>query len=133
MNSKLLVAGGLVLAFVLGTAASGITTAFNRPEEPAAVVEPQPAVRTAPRVVTRQAAAVRPQVVTRYVNAAEPVSEPVVERKQRSMKEEILIVGGSAAGGAAIGAVAGGKKGAAIGAISGGVAGLIYDMATRNK
>ena len=42
-------------------------------------------------------------------------------------------MGGSAGAGAAIGAVAGGKKGAAIGALSGGVAGLVYDLATRNK
>src|SRR5262245_30727117 len=106
MNSKLLVAGGLVLAFVLGTAASGITTAFNKPEERAAAIEPERVV-TAPRVAVRPAA--RPQVVTRYVDTSapvsEPVSEPVVETKKRSVKQEILIVGGSAAGGAAIGAV----------------------------
>jgi hypothetical protein len=42
-------------------------------------------------------------------------------------------IGIGAAIGAAIGAIAGGKKGAGIGAISGGVAGLIYDVATRNK
>ena len=53
--------------------------------------------------------------------------------KKRSWEKEALIIGGSAAGGAGIGAVAGGKKGAAIGAASGGVAGLIYDLATRNK
>jgi hypothetical protein len=35
--------------------------------------------------------------------------------------------------GAAIGAVAGGGKGAAIGGLSGGIAGLVYDLATRNK
>jgi hypothetical protein len=43
-----------------------------------------------------------------------------------------MIVGGSAAAGAGLGALAGGKKGAAIGAISGGVAGLIYDRMTAN-
>ena len=35
--------------------------------------------------------------------------------------------------GAGIGAVAGGKKGAGIGAVTGGIAGLVYDLATRNK
>ena len=54
-------------------------------------------------------------------------------RKKRSWEKEALIIGGSAAAGAGIGAVAGGKKGAAIGAASGGVAGLIYDLSTRNK
>jgi hypothetical protein len=53
--------------------------------------------------------------------------------KKRSWEKEALIIGGSAAGGAGIGALAGGKKGAAIGAASGGVAGLIYDLTTRNR
>jgi hypothetical protein len=123
MNSKLLVVGGLILAFVLGTAANSITTAFNTPAEeaviPAAVTQ-----RLAPVARTRAVA----------VPAASAAPAPVVEtQKKRSLQKEILIVGGSAAGGAAIGAVAGGKKGAAIGAISGGIAGLVYDMATRNN
>lgn len=53
--------------------------------------------------------------------------------RRRSLLKEILIVGGSAGAGTAIGAVAGGKKGAAIGAVSGGVAGLVYDLATRRR
>jgi hypothetical protein len=51
----------------------------------------------------------------------------------RSWEKEVLIVGGSAGAGTAIGALAGGKKGAAVGAAVGGVGGLIYDLATRNK
>jgi hypothetical protein len=54
-------------------------------------------------------------------------------KKKRSWQKEALIIGGGSAAGAAIGAVAGGGKGAGVGAISGGVAGLIYDMATKNK
>lgn len=64
----------------------------------------------------------------------------VVERKavppksrKRSWEKEALIIGGSAAAGAGIGALAGGKKGAGIGAATGGIAGLIYDLSTRNK
>jgi hypothetical protein len=53
--------------------------------------------------------------------------------KKRSWEKEALIIGGSAGGGAAIGAMAGGKKGAAIGATAGGVGGLVYDLLTRNK
>jgi hypothetical protein len=52
---------------------------------------------------------------------------------KRSWEKEVLIVGGSAGAGTAIGALAGGKKGAGIGAAAGGVGGLIYDLATRNK
>ncbi|MBI4455030.1 MAG: hypothetical protein HY644_03925 [Acidobacteria bacterium] len=55
------------------------------------------------------------------------------DKKKRSWEKDVLIVGGSAGAGAAIGAAAGGKKGAGIGALSGGVAGLLYDLATRNK
>jgi hypothetical protein len=64
-----------------------------------------------------------------------PAPAPVVttQKKKRSLEKEILIVGGSAGAGAAIGAVAGGGKGAGIGALSGGVAGLVYDLATKNK
>ena len=50
----------------------------------------------------------------------------------RSKKHSIEIVAGSAAAGAAIGAIAGGGPGAAIGAISGGGAGFIYDRLTHN-
>jgi hypothetical protein len=53
--------------------------------------------------------------------------------KKRSWEKEVLIVGGSAGAGTAIGALAGGKKGAGVGAAAGGVGGLIYDLATRNK
>jgi hypothetical protein len=59
------------------------------------------------------------------------VAAPV--KKKRSWQKEVLIIGGGAGAGAAIGALAGGGKGAAVGAATGGVAGLIYDLATRNK
>jgi hypothetical protein len=72
----------------------------------------------------------RPSVVERRVVESQPA--PSIKKK-RSTKDEILIIGGSAGAGTAIGALAGGKKGAAVGAVSGGVAGLVYDLATRNK
>jgi len=56
----------------------------------------------------------------------------VVVRKRR-FGHSAAIVGGSAAGGAAIGALAGGGKGAAIGALAGGAGGLVYDRATHKK
>jgi hypothetical protein len=60
--------------------------------------------------------------------------KPVAEHKnKRSWEKEALIIGGAAGGGAAIGALAGGKKGAGIGAAAGGVGGLIYDLMTRDK
>ncbi len=77
----------------------------------------------------------QPKIVERRVVESRPApsSSTVTARKKRSTKDELLIVGGSAGAGTAIGAIAGGKKGAAIGGVSGGVAGLVYDLATRNK
>ncbi|HLJ50934.1 MAG TPA: hypothetical protein VKU01_33220 [Bryobacteraceae bacterium] len=53
--------------------------------------------------------------------------------RRRPLHRSLAIVGGSAAGGAAIGALAGGGKGAAVGALVGGGAGYVYDRATHKK
>jgi hypothetical protein len=55
-----------------------------------------------------------------------------VHHHRRSKKHSIEIVAGTAAAGAAIGAIAGGGPGAAIGAISGAGAGFVYDRLTHN-
>jgi hypothetical protein len=137
MRPKILIAAGLAAAFVVGAMANGFYTATTRAFNPVPTDEyaitsfntrqPAPAVNR-----TRL---VQPRTV--YVSNPAPVrsaAPATVEReKKRSVAKEALIIGGSAGAGAAVGAVAGGKKGAAIGAISGGVAGLIYDLATRNK
>lgn len=51
----------------------------------------------------------------------------------RSKTKSAMIIGGSSAAGAAIGAAAGGGKGAAIGALAGGAGGWIYDLKTSNR
>ena len=53
--------------------------------------------------------------------------------KPRSTAKSAAIIGGGAAAGAAIGAMAGGGKGAAIGAIAGGAGGYVYDRMTKNR
>ena len=84
--------------------------------------------------VAGQAPIIQPVVVRRtYVRRQSYVRRPRVIVKRRSFKRSAAIVGGSAAGGAAIGALAGGGKGAAIGAIAGGAGGLAYDRATHKK
>ena len=74
---------------------------------------------------TRQQVVAAPVVVERRAESA--------HARHRSWEKELLIIGGSAGAGAAVGALTGGKKGAGIGAAAGGVGGLIYDLATRKK
>jgi hypothetical protein len=81
--------------------------------------------------VTVRSNATRDEIV-RSPAIVEKQAEPPHSNK-RSWEKEALIIGGSAGGGAAIGAIAGGKKGAGIGAAAGGVGGLIYDLITRDK
>lgn len=90
-----------------------------------AVYERAPA-RTAPARRTARRPVVRDRVVYR--------TEPVAQRSRvRSRKRSALIIGGSAAGGAGLGAVLGGRSGAKKGAVIGGLGGLVYDIATREK
>ena len=76
--------------------------------------------------------------------ATAPVGERVVYRTRtaaapryyvhkRSKKHSAMIIGGSAVGGAGIGALVGGKKGALIGWLVGGAGGTIYDRKTHKK
>ena len=95
---------------------------------------PAPAPAAAPAPASESADA--PQTAGRQYYSqpaynSEPAPQPA--RRSRSLERQALIVGGSAAAGTAIGAVAGGGKGAAIGALSGGAAGLAYDLLTKNR
>lgn len=61
---------------------------------------------------------------------AAPRRTTVIERPRRSWKKTALVIGGSTATGAGVGAAVGGKKGALIGAALGGGASSLYE-ATR--
>jgi hypothetical protein len=53
--------------------------------------------------------------------------------RHRSWKKTALVIGGSTAAGAGVGALVGGKKGALIGAAAGGAAGTAYEVHKRRK
>jgi hypothetical protein len=91
-----------------------------------------------PRVIRTQT---QPRTVYRTVEPA-PVRQTVYRddevvyrdeevRPERSKTKTALIIGGSAASGAGVGAIVGGKKGALIGAAIGGGAASIYEATKR--
>jgi hypothetical protein len=85
----------------------------------------------APVVVERVVERPAPQ---RTVYRTQPVQERVVERapqQTRSWQKTALVIGGSAASGAAVGGMVDGKKGALIGAALGGGAASIYEAVKR--
>src|SRR5207247_4378935 len=70
------------------------------------------------------------RVVTSSSGASRATTTRVVERQGRDWKKTALVIGGSTAAGAGVGAIFGGKKGALIGAAVGGGASTI-DEATK--
>ena len=94
----------------------------------------------APYVSDRYVQSIHRPIRVSYARS-EPYSTGYVERthvveryrRGRSTGKSVAIVAGTAAGGAAIGALAGGGKGAAIGALTGGLGGFVYDRLTHNR
>ena len=83
----------------------------------------------APMPIVRRTAAAPRRTVYR---AVEPVAVRNVEATpRRSVAKTALIIGGSAASGAGVGGIVGGKKGALIGAAIGGGAASIYEATRR--
>ena len=142
---RTLAIGGASLLAVVGLI--GWTRDTSRPGSDAATAIPSPNWYAAQAPVARDpdarvvyapspfgseiTSAPRAPIERRYV-APEP-RRPRVVVKKRPFKHSAAIVGGSAAAGAAIGALAGGGKGAAIGALAGGGGGLVYDRLTHKK
>ena len=108
--------------------AENLEAAQYQPQQFAAAPMAQPVVyQQAPRVV-RTVSAPAP-VRTRTVQ------RPVYTEKKpvRSKTKSAVIIGSTAAAGAGVGALIGGKKGAIIGAVAGGGGALIWDQVTRRK
>jgi hypothetical protein len=106
--------------------------------QPVAPVQPQAYVTPRTEVVYADMAPA--QVVPVRTQAARPVrtsqvvyQEPVRVKTNRSVKKSAVIIGSSAAVGAGVGALSGGKKGALIGAAIGGGGAAIWDQITRRR
>jgi hypothetical protein len=91
---------------------------------PAAVVQPVVYQQPAPRVVRTVAAPARTTTQRVVYTERKPV---------RSKTKSAVIIGSTAAAGAGVGALIGGKKGALIGAVAGGGGAAIWDQVTRRQ
>jgi hypothetical protein len=108
------------------------------PAQPAPqVVYRDPVVPAARSTARRSSApAARTASASTYGRSAEPVysrTPEVAAPQTRTWKKSAIIIGGSTAAGAGVGAVMGGKSGAVKGGVVGLLGGTIYDIATRNK
>ncbi len=91
----------------------------------AGLVQPVVYRQPAPRVV-RTVSAPAPRATTQRVVYTE-------RRPVRSKTKSAVIIGSTAAAGAGVGALIGGKKGALIGAVAGGGGAAIWDQVTRRQ
>ncbi len=99
------------------------------------VVRRAPVVRDEPRYEPRDEPIDdrdEPRVYRTSTSSREADSRETTVRKTRPGEKSALIIAGSTAAGAGVGAIVGGKKGALIGAILGGVGGTVYDRKTRH-
>ena len=131
------VVNGATVSQIECVAAEGQAAAYA---QPSAVAQPAAgytyaAQRTQPVYRDLEPArveTVRTERVARPVRTRQVVyDEPVRVQKKRSVKKSAVIIGSSAAVGAGVGALTGGKKGALIGAAIGGGGAAIWDQITR--
>jgi len=138
---------GAEAAFPAGAMTPGLATAMPVSQLVPAIVPAQPApqqvvyrdpVVPATRSTARRSSAPRARTAS---NSTYSTAEPSYSRgsavepaqQSRSWKKSAIIIGGTTAAGAGVGAVMGGKSGAVKGGVVGLLGGTIYDIATRNK
>jgi hypothetical protein len=135
---------GLVAAFMTGCVRVEYPVQSTQSAQPSQALPfgyAQPVNYATPLGNTLQLADARPaqalvqsrEAVPQRVVYRRATERRVVSRQKRSIGTSALIIGGSAAGGAGIGALIGGKRGAGIGALAGGGAAALWDQITRRK
>jgi hypothetical protein len=137
---------GAEATFTNSAMTPGMATAMPVSQFVPAIVPAQPApqvvyrdpVVPAARSTARNSSAspVRTASSSTYGRSAEPVysrTPEVAAPQTRTWKKSAIIIGGSTAAGAGVGAIMGGKSGAVKGGVVGLLGGTIYDVATRNK
>ena len=112
----------------LGQPVAYLTTTPQPNAQPVYYTPASQVVTPAPQVVQRRVAAPR-QTVYRTSESAPTSREETAPH--RSLAKTALIIGGSAASGAGVGGIVGGKKGALLGAAIGGGAASIYEATRR--
>ena len=114
---------GMALPDSRGYGYQAVPVGYNTPVPYNAPATFRPAVYSQPVVYSE------PAPVVRTTRAASPqrTAARVDQRPGRNWKKTALVIGGSTATGAGIGALVGGKKGALIGAAIGGGASTIYE------
>lgn len=137
---------GAEAAFSTGAVMPGVATAMPVSQFAPAIVSPvqpavqerivyrDPVVRPAYRTTARTSTARRTSAST-YGRSADPTYSRNSDSapQTRSWKKSAIIIGGSTAAGAGVGAILDGKSGAKKGAVVGLLGGTIYDVATRTK
>ena len=141
---------GAETQFNTGAMTPGMAAAMPVSQFVPAIVPAQPApqqvvyrdpVVPAARSTARRSSAPRARTASNSSNSTYSQAEPSYSRgsavepaqQGRSWKKSAIIIGGSTAAGAGVGAVLDGKDGAKKGAVVGLLGGTIYDIATRNK
>lgn len=111
------------------TGQSGYMAPYAMPVSAQGPYAMTPAVYTTPQHASERVVA--PQPAVRRVSTQRTYSSERVSTPTRTWQKSALLIAGSAAGGAGVGALIGGKKGAGIGALLGGGSAAIYDQVKR--
>jgi hypothetical protein len=118
---SLIATGVMLIAYGLLTPRVATADAYSSPQP--AIADPMPAARSVPVYDAY------PAPVQRVATPARRTSSARVERSSgRDWQKTVMVIGGTTAAGAGLGAIFGGRKGALIGAAIGGGASALYEV-----